>query len=117
MAENSFKYLIDRYPGVPVFNYELAAMFQKRGEYESAINNYLISLSNLPSVDSLYLNSEHKMKIEDMMFFIYIGLGDSFLASKDFEQSVAYYMKSWDLNQESPLVYEKLSSYSRNNFV
>jgi len=112
-AEENFNYLIKNYPEMPIYYYNLANMLQKKGDYDRAIENFSISLDKLPSLNDPNLNPEHKKEIESMMFYVFLGLGDAYLSKNDFEQSGTYFLKALDLNPKIPLIYEKLSSYSK----
>lgn len=112
-SQDNFDYLIKNYQNVPLYYYEMAKMQNKKGDYDTAISNFLISLEKLPSLENPYLNRDHKNDIEKFMFLNYLGFGDVYLSKKNYEISFDYYNKAKDINAKNTLIYEKFSNYSK----
>ncbi len=117
-AEKIFKKNIEISPDLPKNYYELALMYYKKQDYNLAIENYKIALSNLPDLDNQYINTKHKNIVEQLINKYYIGIGDSYLSKEDFKNAESYYKLGLGKKKNNILAYKKLSELNikQDNF-
>ncbi len=109
LAEENFTKLIAYSPEMPRNYYELAKMYNKKSEHNSAINNFIQALTKLPNLDHPYLNQDHEKAIEQEMVKNYIGLGDAYLKLTDYQEAGIYYQKALELWPKYVLIYNKIA--------
>jgi tetratricopeptide (TPR) repeat protein len=109
LAESEFKKLIALSPELPNNYFELAGLYFKKADYDHAILTYLAELTKLPDLANPYLNADHNQIIENEMYKIYTGIGDSYLKKKNYVEAEKAYSYVLKVDEKFYLTYQSLA--------
>jgi tetratricopeptide (TPR) repeat protein len=100
LAEAELKKLISVSPELPNNYFELAGLYFKKTDYDRAILTYQTELTKLPDLANPYLNTDHKQIIENEMYKIYTGIGDSYLMKKNYIEAEKSYLNIFNIDEK-----------------
>jgi tetratricopeptide (TPR) repeat protein len=90
--------------------FELAGLYLKKGDYDQTILTYQIELTKLPDLTNPYLNADHKQIVENEMYKIYTGIGDSYLKKKNYAEAEKAYLYVLKIDEKFYAAYNSLAS-------
>lgn len=108
-AEEDYNQLIKFNPYITFAYKDLGKMKLWQGDYDTAIYNLRKAIEVAPSLDSPYLNNDHRQKIEQELIQSYEMLGVVYSNKKDWEKSLDYYQKALKLNPHYLRLYKKVA--------
>ncbi|MDD5072019.1 MAG: O-antigen ligase family protein [Patescibacteria group bacterium] len=108
-AEEDYKRLIKTNPFVTTAYEDLGRMKLWQEDYEAAMANFSKAVGALPSLDSPYLNSEHRRELESEQARLFEMMGMAFAYKEDWDMAIDYYWQGLKLNPFYLRLYKKVA--------
>ena len=118
LSEENFKAVIKISPEMPINYSKLADLYSKWEKYKEATAAYETAASKLPDINNQVINADHKKVVTNILYDIYLGMGDVYSEEKDYEKAMRLYTQAIDLNKNFVAAYGKLAdlNYTLNDF-
>lgn len=108
-AEQDYNNLIKINPYITTTYKDLGRMKLWQKEYDLAIANFIKSIELLPSLNSSYLNNDHKKEIKSELTRLYEMIGMAYNYKKDWNNALYYYEEALNLNPNYLSLYKKIA--------
>jgi len=108
-AKKDYEYLIKLNPHITMAYRDLGKMKLWQGDYEEAMVNFKKAIKASPSLDSPYLNDDHRQEIENELVYLYEMLGKVYSYKEEWDNAMEYYREALKFDPWYLPLYKKIA--------